>query len=152
MWEYLTRWILLTSSIVNTASGLPSELTSIESFLGAGCFIFFGIIFGIFLCCCSTAPIYAEGVLLPHLEMEIWHFRRAYGGITKPAVQILFLSGPSVKLLSRVRLFATLWTEAYQAPPSMGFSRQEYWSGLPFTSPGDLPDPGKIIPGKSRVS
>ena len=38
----------------------------------------------------------------------------------------------SVKLLSHVRLFATPWTAAYQAPPSMGFSRQEYWSGLPF--------------------
>ena len=47
-----------------------------------------------------------------------------------------------VKLLSRVRLFATPWTVAYQAPPSMKFSRQEYWSGLPFPSPGDLPDPG----------
>ena len=34
------------------------------------------------------------------------------------------------------------WTIAHQAPPSMGFSRQEYWSGLPFPSPGDLPDPG----------
>ena len=40
-----------------------------------------------------------------------------------------------VKSLSRVRLFATLWTVAYQAPPSMGFSRQECWSGLPFPSP-----------------
>ena len=39
-----------------------------------------------------------------------------------------------VKLLNRVRLFATPWTIAYQAPPSMGFSRQEYWSGLPFPS------------------
>ena len=47
-----------------------------------------------------------------------------------------------VKSLSRVRLFATPWTVAYQAPPSMGFSRQEHWSGLPFPSPGDLPDPG----------
>ena len=47
-----------------------------------------------------------------------------------------------VKLLSRVRLFATPWTVAYQASLSMGFSRQEYWSGLPFPSPGDLPDPG----------
>ena len=46
-----------------------------------------------------------------------------------------------VKSLSRVRLFATSWTVAYQAPPSMGFSRQEYWSGLPFPSPEDLPDP-----------
>ena len=44
--------------------------------------------------------------------------------------------------LSRVPLFATPWTVAYQAPQSMGFSRQEYWSGFPFPSPGDLPDPG----------
>ena len=47
-----------------------------------------------------------------------------------------------VKSLSHVRLFATPWTVAYQAPPSMGFSKQEYWSGLAFPSPGDLPDPG----------
>ena len=47
-----------------------------------------------------------------------------------------------VKSLSRVRLFVSPWTVAYQAPPSMGFSRQEYWSGLPFSSPGDLPNPG----------
>ena len=47
-----------------------------------------------------------------------------------------------MKLLSRVLLFVTPWTVAYQAPPSMGFSRQECWSGLPFPSPGDLPDPG----------
>ena len=46
-----------------------------------------------------------------------------------------------VKSLSRVRLFATPWTVAYQASPSMGFSRQECWSGLLFLSPGDLPDP-----------
>ena len=43
---------------------------------------------------------------------------------------------------SRVRLFATLWAIACQAPLSMGFPRQEYWSGLPFPPPGDLPDPG----------
>ena len=42
------------------------------------------------------------------------------------------------------------WTVAYQAPLSMGFSRQEYWSGLPFPSPGDLPDPG-IKPGSPRL-
>ena len=46
-----------------------------------------------------------------------------------------------VKLLSHVRLFATPWTVAPQAPLSMGFSRQEYWSGLPFPSPGDLTYP-----------
>ena len=43
---------------------------------------------------------------------------------------------------SRVQLLATPWTVAHQAPLSMGFSRQEYWSGLPFPSPGDLSDPG----------
>ena len=47
-----------------------------------------------------------------------------------------------VKSLSHVRLFATPWTVAHQAPPSMRFSRQEYWSRLPFPSPGDLPNPG----------
>ena len=47
-----------------------------------------------------------------------------------------------VRLLSHVRLFVTPWAVAFQASPSMGFSRQEYWSGLPFPSPGDLPDTG----------
>ena len=47
-----------------------------------------------------------------------------------------------MKSLSRVRLSMTPWTVAYQAPLSMGFSRQDYWSGLPFLSPGDLPNPG----------
>ena len=47
-----------------------------------------------------------------------------------------------MKWLSRVQLFVTPWTVAYQAPASLGFSKQEYWSGLPFPSPGDLPDPG----------
>ena len=48
--------------------------------------------------------------------------------------------------VSLVRLFVTPWTLAYEAPPSVEFSRQEYWSGLPFPSPGDLPQPG-IEPG-----
>ena len=46
------------------------------------------------------------------------------------------------QLLSRVLLFATSWTVAHQAPLSMGFSRQDYWSGLPYNPPGDLPNPG----------
>ena len=54
------------------------------------------------------------------------------------------------KSLSRVRLFVTPWTIAYQAPLSMGFPRQECWSGLPFPSPGDLPDPG-IEPGSPAL-
>ena len=55
-----------------------------------------------------------------------------------------------VKSPSRVRLFATPWTIAYQAPQFMEFSRQEYWSGLPFPSSQDLPDPG-IDPGSSAL-
>ena len=67
-----------------------------------------------------------------------------------PALQVdslpTELSGTASLLLpshiSRVQLFATPWTVAHQAPLSMGFSRQEYWSRLLFPSPGDLPNPG----------
>ena len=56
-----------------------------------------------------------------------------------------------VKSLSCVWLFAIPWTEAHQAPLSMEFSRPEYWSGLPFPSPGDLPNPG-IEPGSLNMA
>ena len=65
-------------------------------------------------------------------------------------LRIIYELVVKVKSLSRVRLFATLWTVAHQASLSMGFSRQEYWSGLPFPSPGDLPDPG-IEPGSPAL-
>ena len=55
-----------------------------------------------------------------------------------------------VKSLSRVRLLATPMTAAYEAPLSMRFSRQESWSGVPFPSSGDLPDPG-IEPGSPAL-
>ena len=55
-----------------------------------------------------------------------------------------------MKSLSRVQLFVTPWTVAHQAPPSMGFSRQEYWSGLPFPSLGGPPDP-RIEPGSPAL-
>ena len=58
--------------------------------------------------------------------------------------------GKKVKSLSHVRLFAAPWTVAYWAPPSMGFSRQEYWSGMPFPSPEDLSDSG-IEPGSPTL-
>ena len=61
-----------------------------------------------------------------------------------------FFKTVQVRSVSRVRLFATPRTVAYQAPPSMGFSRQECWSGLPFPSPGDLPNPG-IEPGSPAL-
>ena len=63
-----------------------------------------------------------------------------------PSAGLWAPQGLLVKPLSRVWLFATQWTVAYQTPPSMEFSRQEYWSGLPFLFPGDLPGPG-IEPG-----
>ena len=63
--------------------------------------------------------------------------RQSKGGVFKNR-----RSNGQTQFFSRVRLFATPWTVASQAPPFMGFSRQEYWSGLPFPSPGDLPDPG----------
>ena len=53
------------------------------------------------------------------------------------------LSGCGGRLVAKLRLtLSTPWAAACQAPLSMGFPRQEYWSGLPFPSPGDLPDPG----------
>ena len=55
-----------------------------------------------------------------------------------------------VKSLSHVRLFVTPWTVDHQAPPSMGFTKQEYWSGFPFPSPGYLPNPG-IKPRSSTL-
>ena len=59
-----------------------------------------------------------------------------------PVIQRCGFSLVKGKSLSHVQLFATLWAVAYQATPSTGFSRQDYWSGLPFPSPGDLPNPG----------
>ena len=58
----------------------------------------------------------------------------------------ILLCEVKVKSLSRVQLFAIPWAVTYQALLSMGFFRQEYWSGVPFPSPGDLPDPA-IEPG-----
>ena len=59
-----------------------------------------------------------------------------------PAFIIFLPLKVKVKSLSLVQLFATPWTVAHQAPLSMEFSRQDYWNGLPFPSPRDLPDPG----------
>ena len=57
-------------------------------------------------------------------------------------ILILSLFGVCTWMFSRIRLFAIPWTIDNQAPLSTEFSKQEYWSGLPFLSPGDLPDPG----------
>ena len=72
------------------------------------------------------------------------------GGFFTTSVTWEALTQSESESLSRVQLSATPWTIAYQVPPPMGFSRQEYWSGLPFPSPGDLPNPG-IEPGSPAL-
>ena len=69
---------------------------------------------------------------------SIWHCKFTLCGATQA---ILFIHDGSL-LISHFQLFATLWTVTHTAPLSMGFPRQEYWRGLPFPSPGNLPDPG----------
>ena len=71
------------------------------------------------------------------MDREAWH--DALHGVTKSLLLLL-------SRFSHVRLCATPEIAAHQAPPSLGFSRQEHWSGLPFPSAGDLPNPG-IKPG-----
>ena len=64
-----------------------------------------------------------------------------YGGELMKQILVIFLACV-LSHFSHVRLFETLWSIAHEAPLSMGFPRQEFWSGLPFPSPGDLPNPG----------
>ena len=75
------------------------------------------------------------------IHVNVWQKPLQYGKVIN--LQLIKINGgkKTVKSLSSVRPFASPWTVAHHAPPSMGFSRQEYWSGLPFLSPGDLPDP-----------
>ena len=65
-------------------------------------------------------------------------------------IEFAYQCRKKVKSLSHVHLFATLWAVAHHTPPSMGFFRQEYWSGLPFPSPEHLPDP-EIEPGSPTL-
>ena len=61
---------------------------------------------------------------------------------TEPSEKPTECNACGLSSFSRVQLCVTLWTVAHQAPLSMGFSRKEYWSGLPCPPPGDLPNPG----------
>ena len=69
------------------------------------------------------------------------HFIPHYVNDTQKGLMLCSIK-VKVKWFSHAQLFGTPWTVAYQASLSMGFSRQEYWSGLPFPPPGDLPNPG----------
>ena len=74
-------------------------------------------------------------VLLPSLNLLLTFDSVSFWGIRKEDCHV-------VSHFSHILLFVILWTIAHQAPLFMGFSRQTYWSGLPFLPPGDLPDPG----------
>ena len=74
--------------------------------------------------------------MLPPTDPPTW----AWTLLTRSEAGFLWVC--MLSRISCVQLFVTLWTSTYQAPPSMGFSRQEYWSGLPCPPPGDLPNPG----------
>ena len=87
---------------------------------------------------------------IPIAEFLQWSFLAEIISIPILKIRKLRQLIPWEKSLSHVRLFATPWTVAYQAPQSMEFSRQEYWSGLPFPSQGDLPNPG-IEPGSPAL-
>ena len=100
-------------------------------------------------CTHRSSPISSS--LSYHLRQSLWTILSLTASTGKG--QMTAWNEPeqvSVKLLSHVWLFVAPWTVAHQAPPSMGFSRQEHWSGLPFPSPGDLPNPG-IEPGSPAL-
>ena len=83
-------------------------------------------------CCSSEMEIFYSFFFLVACD----HCRSSNSTAVKVYLKV------KVKSLSPVGVFATPWTVAYQVSPFMGFSRQEYWSGVPFPSPGDLPNPG----------
>ena len=72
----------------------------------------------------------------------MWHQGHIFVSILLLPNTILAQVGLCMKVTHHVQLFVTPWTVAHQATPFMGFSRQEYWSGLPFQFAGDLPNPG----------
>ena len=78
------------------------------------------------------------------IKLNAWKAPSRVLPVESPAWQMvtLIMLLMRAQLFSRVQLFVTPWTVARQAPLSMGFSRQEYWNGLPCPPPGDLPDPG----------
>ena len=84
-----------------------------------------------------------EKSLIPKVRGTVYFLFFPSEEITfKEQAQVISISACVLSWFSHVRLFVTPWTVAHQALLSVEFSRQEYWSGLPFPSPGDLPDPG----------
>ena len=98
-------------------------------------------------CITPLCQIIRAPLILVTYFYSSWDYGPRFRDCTIPSLQSPYLPPAwyvkkvKVKSLSRVRLFATQWTVAHQVPPSMGFSRQEYWSGLPFPSPGESSRP-----------
>ena len=92
----------------------------------------------------------ARWVMAKSMQVMVVFWKQLRARCTGPQRPSFIFLKVKVKLLSHVQLFATPWTVAHQAPQSMEFSRQEYWSGLPFPSPGDLPNP-RIEPGSPAL-
>ena len=120
--------------------------------------VFVSTYFSLDLSCMGLSVLPGLDWLFPSYIWEVFNYT-LFKSFCKPFIFLFFLWEPynsnvgafnifqrslkvKVKLLSHVWLFVTQWTVACQALPSMGFSRQEYWSELSFPSPGDLPDPG----------
>ena len=93
---------------------------------------------------CIAGDTGIEGAKIPHATEQLSLLSHRFWAcvLWRPCAPQLESLLKLNRSLSHVRLFVTPWTVAHQTPPSMGFSRQEYWSGLPLPSPGDLPDPG----------
>ena len=84
-----------------------------------------------------------------------WGYRRGGSASLCFSVCVRTRASAHTEFLSRIPQFLILWTVAHQAPLSREFSMQEYWSGLPFLSPGDLPDPGikpSSRPGRTQIN
>ena len=100
--------------------------------------------------CLNDVPLYVHPAFSTpvHPSTDTWALGciHVWATMNDAAINLVV----TVKLLSHVRLSETPWTVAYQALPSMGFSRQEYWSGVPLPSPGDLSN-SKIEPGSPAL-
>ena len=136
-------WIYVYLYVVHGESGLPWWLDGKESACSAGDL---GSIPG-----SGRSPAEGNGYPLQYFCLENSMDRGAWWATVPRVTQSqIWLSDQHLHFHftfthmtnSHVQLFATLWTVAHQAPLSMGSSRQEYWSGLSFPSPGDLPNPG----------
>ena len=128
-----STWASVSASVLpkNIQGWFPLGLTGLISLLSKGCSRVFSQ-----HCSSKTLILQHSTFLSSNSHIGTWPLEKPWRS--------------EVMSLSRAQLFVIPWTVASQAPPSIGFSRQEYWSGLLFPSPGDPPDPG-IEPGSPTL-